>query len=96
MSNLYFVYMISNKSLKPIYTGVTNNLTRRIYEHKKELNNSYSKKYKLKNLLYFEETNDINLALNREKQLKTWHRDWKINIIKIKNPYFYDLSQDWF
>jgi putative endonuclease len=96
MSNSYFIYIISNEKLKPIYTGVTNNLIRRIYEHKKELNDSFSKKYKIKNLLYFEETNDINLAINREKQFKNWHRDWKINIIKTKNPYFCDLSKDWF
>jgi putative endonuclease len=56
--------MISNEKLRPIYIGVTNNLVRRVYEHRKELNNSYFKKYKLKSLLYFEETNDINLALN--------------------------------
>jgi putative endonuclease len=77
-----------------LYVGVTGNLTRRVYEHKNKLIKGFSEKYSLKKLVYFEETNDINSAIRREKQLKNWHREWKINLIKIKNPGFSDLKVD--
>ena len=88
----YYVYILTNFTNTTFYIGVTNNLIKRIYEHKNKLVKGFSDKYNLKKLVYFEETNDINSAIRREKQLKNWHRGWKINLIKSKNPNFEDLS----
>lgn len=65
-----------------LYVGVTDNLARRVYEHKNKLIKGFSEKYSIKKLVYYETTNDINSAIKREKQLKNWHREWKINLIK--------------
>ena len=92
MFKSYYVYILTNFNDTTFYIGVTNNLTKRIYEHKNKLMKGFSDKYNLKKLVYFEETNDINSAIRREKQLKNWHREWKINLIKSKNPNFEDLS----
>jgi putative endonuclease len=89
--NNYFVYILSNKS-KVLYIGLTNDLNRRIYEHKNKLIDGFSKRYNLTKLVYFEQTNDINSAIKREKQLKNWHRQWKINLIESVNPNWRDLS----
>ena len=78
------------------YIGVTGDMIKRLYEHKNKLVEGFSSKYNLNKLVYFEDTNDVNAALNREKQLKNWHRDWRINLIKSKNPSLCDLSVDWF
>lgn len=92
MKNSYYIYIISNKVRTTFYIGVTNNLQRRIYEHKNELVEGFTKKYKLKDLIYFKEFNNINEAIKREKQLKNWHRNWKINLIKSVNPDLKELS----
>jgi putative endonuclease len=76
-----------------LYIGVTNDLVRRIYEHQNNLVKGFSSAYKTHKLVYFEETNSIEDAIKREKQLKNWHRDWKLNLIKELNPNFEDLSQ---
>ncbi|NOX97993.1 MAG: GIY-YIG nuclease family protein [Nitrospirae bacterium] len=94
MSRQYFVYILTNKTNRVLYTGVTNNLERRIYEHQNALFEGFSKKYNLKKLVYYETTNDINSAINREKQLKNWHRDWKINLVNQFNPEWKDLSKE--
>lgn len=91
----YFVYILTNKSNKVLYTGVTNNIERRMYEHKNKLIEGFTKKYNVMKLVYFEETNDVISALEREKQLKNWHRQWKINLVKDFNPQWEDLSKDW-
>ena len=83
---------MTNKSNTAFYIGVTNNIIKRSFEHRTSLTEGFTKKYKLKKLVYIEEYNDINLAIAREKQLKNWHRDWKINLIKLANPNFDDLS----
>lgn len=88
----YFVYIITNFSNTTFYIGVTNNLERRIYEHRSGLVEGFSKKYKLHKLVYFEDFGDVSQAITREKQLKNWHRNWKINLIKSVNPNFLDLS----
>ncbi|OGK30671.1 hypothetical protein A3F29_02125, partial [Candidatus Roizmanbacteria bacterium RIFCSPHIGHO2_12_FULL_33_9] len=85
--------IVSNKIRTTFYIGVTNNLERRVYEHKQALIRGFSKKYNLRHLIYFEEYANINEAINREKQLKNWHRDWKINLIKKINPQLDDLSK---
>jgi putative endonuclease len=92
MKKKYFIYIVSNKIRTTFYIGVTNNLERRVYEHKQGLISGFTQKYNLKDLIYFEEYKDINDAINREKQLKNWHRDWKINLIKKVNPQLDDLS----
>lgn len=87
----YFVYILTNNS-KTLYVGVTNNLERRLYEHKNKLINGFTKKYNLDKLVYYEVSNDINSAIAREKQLKGWHKEWKINLIEESNPYWKDLG----
>jgi putative endonuclease len=66
-----------------------------MYEHKNKLVEGFTKKYNLRKLVYLEATNDVNSAIAREKQLKSWHRDWKINLIKEHNPSWKDLSEEW-
>jgi len=89
--NEYYVYMMANKKYGTLYVGVTNDLVRRIYEHKEGLANGFSKKYKLHHLVYFEQHIDINEAISREKVIKKWRRDWKINLIEQNNPHWVDL-----
>ena len=90
------VYIMANTVNTVIYIGVTNNLERRVYEHKHGLADGFTKKYNVKKLVYFESTNDPTVAIHREKQLKNWHRDWKLNLIMQQNPTFKDLSIDLF
>jgi putative endonuclease len=90
----YYVYILTNKTNKVLYIGVINNLVRRIFEHKNKLVEGFTKKYNLSKLVYYEVTNDIYSALEREKQLKNWHRDWKINLINSFNPVWADLSDN--
>ena len=89
----YYVYILTNKS-KTLYIGVTNNLERRVFEHKHKLKDGFTKKYNLTKLVYFERFNDINDAIKREKQLKNWHRQWKINLIESKNKEWKDLYEE--
>jgi putative endonuclease len=88
----YFVYIMTNKS-GTLYTGVTNNLERRIYEHQHHLVKGFTKKYNIEKLVYFEETNDIHAAISREKQIKGWLRKKKIALIESMNPGWKDLSE---
>ena len=90
----YYVYIITNRNNNVLYIGVTNNLVRRTYEHKNKLVEGFSKRYKLIKLVYYETTGSIESAIEREKQLKNWHRDWKINPINQFNPEWKDLSND--
>jgi putative endonuclease len=87
----YCVYIMTNKLNKVLYIGVTNNLPRRVYEHKKKLTKGFTAKYNLTKLVFFEQTKYIKSALEREKQLKNWHRQWKINLINEFNPKWKDL-----
>ncbi len=89
--NNYFVYILSNKKRGTIYIGVTNNLKRRLYEHKNGLIGGFTKKYNIKTLVYFETTADIQSAIAREKKLKKWNRAWKIALIEKTNPEWKDL-----
>jgi len=96
MGGYYFVYIISNKNLTTFYTGVTNDLERRMWEHKNSFTpKSFSARYNLNRLLYYEDHQDINEAIYREKQIKNWRRAWKLNLIAEKNYLFLDLSEDW-
>ena len=85
---MYYVYIITGKSNSALYIGVTNDLSRRIYEHKSEAIDGFSKRYHLHKLIYFEEYSEINQAILREKQLKSWRREKKIELIKKQNPTF--------
>ena len=95
LSTTYYVYIITNNQ-RTLYIGVTNDLQRRMYEHKNGIIKGFSRKYNLKYLVYYEETNDVKAAIQREKQLKKWNRKWKIELIEKLNPYWYDLSETWF
>ncbi|MFC1924676.1 GIY-YIG nuclease family protein [Chloroflexota bacterium] len=90
----YYVYILANKSNKVLYFGVTNDLSRRMYEHKNKLVEGFSTKYNVIKLVYFEVTNDAESAIRREKQIKNWHRDWKISQITGFNPSWKDLTDD--
>ncbi|HSX25266.1 MAG TPA: GIY-YIG nuclease family protein [Candidatus Andersenbacteria bacterium] len=90
----YYVYILANKKQGTLYIGVTNNLVRRIHEHKHGLVPGFTKKYGVKNLVYFELTSDIKIGIAREKQLKKWNRDWKIRLIEKDNPDWNDLYSD--
>ncbi len=90
-----FVYIMSNKSLTTFYIGVTNDLERRVIEHKYGDGSEFTSKYNLTHLIYYEMISDIKTAIRREKQLKNWHREWKINLIKELNPEMVDLAVDW-
>ena len=85
---MYYVYVITGKSNSALYIGVTNDLARRIHEHKSETIDGFSKRYHLHKLVYFEEYSEINQAILREKQLKAWKREKKIELIKKQNPTF--------
>ena len=79
-----------------MYIGVTNNLKRRLYEHKNKLLEGFTKKYNIYKLVYYEEWADINDAILREKRLKGWSRPKKDELVKANNPEWRDLSEDWF
>jgi len=91
----FYTYIITNKFNKVLYIGITNNLERRMWEHKNRVVEGFSKKYNLSRLLYYEIYRNVKNAIAREKQLKNWHRQWKINLIKQNNPDFDDLSGEW-
>ena len=88
----YYVYILTNKNNTVLYTGVTRNLIRRIYEHKNNADpNSFTAKYKVHKLVYFEETSDVKVAIEREKQIKSWSRNRKTDLIFKENPNWVDL-----
>ena len=94
MSKEYYVYIMTNKS-RTLYTGVTNNLMRRVHEHKNKLVPGFTSKYNIQFLVYYEAGNDINAAIAREKQIKGWLRSKKIALIDSMNPQWKDLSVEW-
>ena len=85
------VYILTNINNTTFYIGVTSNLPKRIWEHKNKFVDGFTKKYNVDKLVYYELTENIETAINREKQLKNWHHDWKIKLIKKINPNFDDL-----
>ena len=93
--NRYIVYIMASKSRR-LYIGVTNNLERRVFEHKSKLVEGFTTKYNINRLVYFAETGDVMAAIEREKQLKGWLRAKKIALIESENPPLEDLSWDWF
>ncbi len=91
----YYVYIMTNHS-GTLYTGVTNNLERRVYQHKQKVFEGFTKKYNIDRLVYFEHTHDVRVAILREKEIKGWLRQKKIKLIETMNPEWNDLSKDWF
>ena len=87
----YFVYIMANGLRGTLYIGVTNDLVRRAYEHREGLINGFSKRYDVKSLVHFELFDDVEAAIRREKRLKHWNRQWKIDLIERLNPEWDDL-----
>lgn len=87
----YYVYILSNKPNGTIYIGVTSDLIKRIYQHKNELTEGFTQRYKIKNLVYYEIFEDVEEAILREKRLKRWRRKWKDELIGKDNPEWNDL-----
>ncbi|NQY27945.1 MAG: GIY-YIG nuclease family protein [Flavobacteriaceae bacterium] len=81
-----FIYILTNKYRTTFYIGVTNDLSKRLVEHAEDLGLVFTKKYQTIDLIYYEEFSDIKQAITREKQLKNWHKEWKLNLIKELNP----------
>ncbi|MCH8186067.1 MAG: GIY-YIG nuclease family protein [Chloroflexi bacterium] len=90
----YYVYIMTNAT-RTLYIGVTNDLLKRVYEHKGKLTGGFTKKYNVTWLAYYEVTTDVYTALTREKQLKKWSRGKKVALIQSMNPRWKDLAQDW-
>ena len=92
MSNqIYYVYILASKKNGTLYIGVTNDLERRMYEHKNKLIKGFTAKYDVGILVYYEQSNDVTSAIKREKQMKEWPRKWKIKTIEENNPLWFDL-----
>lgn len=87
----HYVYIVASKKNGTLYIGVTNNLIKRIWEHRQNSIEGFTKKYSIHVLVYYEEYTDINQAIEREKNLKKWNRNWKIKLIEEDNPNWVDL-----
>jgi len=96
MRKTYFVYLMTNQHDTVIYTGITSDLEQRVFEHKTKQYPGFTSKYNCDKLVYFEELDDVDEAIKREKQLKKYRRDWKENLIKKINPEWKDLSESWY
>ena len=91
-----YIYILTNKHNTTFYIAVTLNLQKRIYEHKMKLVSGFSKRYELNKLVYYEQFGTLLDARARERQLKNWHREWKVNLIRKDNPDFCDLADSWY
>ena len=91
----YYVYIMTNNS-RTLYTGVTGNLIRRVYEHRNKLVGGFAQKYNITKLVHYEITSDVQAAIQREKQIKGWLRKKKIALIEAANPQWKDLSEGWY
>ena len=91
----YYVYILTN-NYGTLYTGVTSDLLRRVWQDKQKLLPGVSKRYNLTRLVHYQETNDVGGAIAREKQIKGWVREKKVALIEPRNPHWTDLAQDWF
>ena len=94
MDRQYYVYLLASRKHGTLYLGVTNDLVRRAHQHKQKLLPGFTKKYGVNKLVYYEVFDDPSLAISREKQLKKWHREWKIRTIEHVNPNWDDLSNN--
>ncbi len=90
---MYYIYILASQRNGTLYVGVTSDLIKRVHQHKNKNHDSFTKKYRVSKLVYYEEIEDIHSAIAREKQLKAWKRDWKIALIEKKNPTWQDLYE---
>ncbi len=95
MTRQYYVYIMTNRS-RTLYVGVTNDLERRVHEHKSESTEGFTKRYKMHRLVYYDATSSIEGAITREKELKKWRRSKKIDLIEATNPGWKDPSEGWY
>jgi len=96
VTKVYSVYILTNWQHSVFYTGVTNNLFRRVFEHKLKLEAGFTSKYNCNRLMYYEDFGYVWDAIHREKQLKKYRREWKKNLINEMNPEWRDLSEGWY
>lgn len=94
MAEKAYVYFMTNKTNSVLYIGVTSDLHKIVMQHKNHVYEGFTDKYNCTKLVYFEECNDINAAIAREKQLKNWHREWKNNLVEEKNKDWNDLTEE--
>ena len=94
MSKQYYVYSMASKS-RVLHVGMTNDLQRRVEQHKQKLVEGFTQKYNVTRLVYYETTNDVHAAIAREKQIKGWRRSKKVELIESTNPTWNDLSDEW-
>ena len=92
----YSVYIMSNVHHTVFYIGVTSDLMGRVWQHKNGQGGQFTSTYQCHYLLYYEDFNHVRKAIEREKNLKNWHREWKVNLIKQENPELKDLAADWY
>jgi putative endonuclease len=90
----YYVYILSSQRKGTLYIGVTNNLMRRVHEHKSDIKEGFTRQYGVHKLVYYEACQDVRSVIQREKQLKKWNREWKIKLIEKTNPEWRDLYKD--
>lgn len=90
----YFVYILASKKNGTLYIGVTSDLEKRVWEHKNKVIKGFTEKYNVDNLVYYEQTENVESALTREKQLKKWKREWKIKLIEENNSDWEDLIEN--
>ncbi len=91
----FYVYILTNRNNTVMYVGMTNNIERRMFEHKNKLTDGFTKKYNLTKLVYFEQGTDVHAALEREKEIKKWRREKKNELVMSMNPEWKDLSLEW-
>ena len=95
MAKKYYTYILTHERNHIFYVGVTNNIERRMGEHKIATYGSHVGRYNIKKLVYFETHSDVRIAIRREKTIKKWKQEWKINQVESMNPEWKDLSEDW-
>ena len=90
----YYIYIMASRRNGTLYIGITNDIVRRVYEHKNNFIDGFTSKYGIHNLVYYEQFDNIESAIQREKQLKKWNRKWKLELIERANPNWKDLYED--
>jgi putative endonuclease len=90
----YYVYILTSKRNGTLYIGVTSDIVKRVWQHKQKTIKGFSTKYNINKLVYFEQFDDVNFAINREKLLKEYKRKWKLDLIESNNPEWYDLYEE--
>ncbi len=92
---MFYTYIMANRS-RTLYTGVTNHITRRVWEHREGLVPGFTKRYRIHRLVWCEATRDVRRAIQREKEIKAWRREKKVKLIEAQNPTWVDLAEPWF